>query len=113
MWSSRSIISLIVHVVDRCCNVCTTQLTQMLVCARNVSLCFVTSSFVRSELRQGRHNLADVRSPWYTGHCTEHENVVIVVVVVSPSFPPIARHLRTPVCLCQLEGLAANAVRRP
>ena len=41
--------------------------------------------------------------------------VVVVFVVVSPYLPPIAiaRHLRTPVCLCQLEGLATNAVRRP
>jgi len=60
MRDFRRIISLIVYVVDRCCDVCATQLTQMLVCARNVSLCFVTSSFVRSELRQGRHILADV-----------------------------------------------------
>ena len=36
MRDPRSIISLNVYVADRCCNVCTTQLTRLLVCARNV-----------------------------------------------------------------------------
>ena len=47
------------------------------------------------------------------GRCTEHENAAVVVVVVSPSLPPIASHLRIPVCLCQLEGLAAKSRLTP
>jgi len=57
----QRIISLNVYVADRCCDVCSTQLTQLLVFVRDDSPVIRNQllPFTESELRQGRHILAD------------------------------------------------------